>query len=160
MLPSKYSPQELEKAIKFSSSWRETLIKLGMRSNQKNRVNAKKRATVFGFDFSHFLGRAIWTGKTCNGKDPIYLLTLDGIGTKSHYLKGRLIRYGYKEYRCEKCNNTRWNGELIPIELHHINGNKKDNRLENLQILCPNCHAQTPNYTAKNKKQFASLSQK
>ena len=154
MSPSKYSKEELQCAIQSSISWRETLLKLGVCRNEKNRVKAKERASGFGFNFSHFLGQAAWKGKknNSNSKDPIYLLTLNGTKTKSHYLKGRLIRFGYKKHCCEKCNNIHWNGELIPIELHHINGNKNDNRLENLQILCPNCHAQTPNYTAKNKK--------
>ena len=48
------------------------------------------------------------------------------------------------------CNNTEWMGKPIPLELHHINGNKFDNRIENLQILCPNCHSFTDNYRAKN----------
>lgn len=45
-----------------------------------------------------------------------------------------------------------WNGELIPLELEHINGINNDNRLENLTLLCPNCHAQTPTYRGKNIK--------
>jgi len=61
---------------------------------------------------------------------------------KSHVLRLKLIEEGYKEKRCETCKKTRWNGKEIPLELHHINRNRFDNRLENLLILCPNCHAQ------------------
>ena len=43
-----------------------------------------------------------------------------------------------------------WNGQTIPLELHHVNGNNKDNSLENLQLLCPNCHALTSNYRNRN----------
>ena len=58
----------------------------------------------------------------------------------------RLINERIKERKCEVCNNVIWNGKLIPIELHHVNGNRYDHSLSNLQIICPNCHAQTDNY--------------
>ena len=51
---------------------------------------------------------------------------------------------------CEECGLAVWNGRPIPLELDHVNGRYTDNRLENLRILCPNCHAQTPTYRAKN----------
>lgn len=68
----------------------------------------------------------------------------------SHRLKLRLLEDGVKEYKCECCGLTEWNGKPIPLELHHVNGVKDDLRLENLQILCPNCHAFTDNYRGKN----------
>jgi 5-methylcytosine-specific restriction endonuclease McrA len=48
------------------------------------------------------------------------------------------------------CDRERWNGLPIPLELDHVNGMRSDNRLSNLRILCPNCHAQTPNYRGRN----------
>lgn len=69
---------------------------------------------------------------------------------QSYKLLKRLIKEGYKEHKCEICNNTVWNKKLIPVELHHINGNHFDHHLNNLQILCPNCHAQTNNYKIYN----------
>ncbi len=65
-------------------------------------------------------------------------------------LKKRLFKEKLKEYKCEKCGISEWNGEKIELQLHHINGINNDNRLENLQILCPNCHSQTDNYSGKN----------
>lgn len=70
----------------------------------------------------------------------------------SHALKLRLIEEGILESKCSICGLSEWNGKEIPIELDHINGVHSDNRLINLRILCPNCHAQTDTYCAKNYK--------
>jgi hypothetical protein len=69
----------------------------------------------------------------------------------THRLKLKLIEEGLKEHKCENCENGEWMGLPIPIELHHLDGSG-DNNLENLQILCPNCHAQTHNYKGKNRR--------
>lgn len=61
-----------------------------------------------------------------------------------------LIHSGYKENKCECCGISEWNNKPITLQLHHINGNPRDNALENLQVLCPNCHTQTDNYGSKN----------
>jgi 5-methylcytosine-specific restriction endonuclease McrA len=65
-------------------------------------------------------------------------------------LRLRLIREGLKEPRCENCGLDSWNGVQIPLELDHRNGRRDDNRIENLTLLCPNCHAQTPTYRGRN----------
>lgn len=68
-------------------------------------------------------------------------------------LKKQLIRHGLKEDVCEICElGDIWKGKPITLELDYINGNRLDNRLENLQIICPNCHSQTPTFRARNKK--------
>ena len=64
----------------------------------------------------------------------------------------RLVAEGYKEYKCEMCGIDSWNGMPLSLHLHHKNGNHEDNGLDNLQVLCPNCHSQTDNYTGKNIK--------
>ncbi len=67
-------------------------------------------------------------------------------------IRKRLLRDRLKKHQCERCGRTKWEGEPIPLEVHHINGNNKDNRLENLQMLCPNCHALTDTYCGRSKK--------
>lgn len=79
-------------------------------------------------------------------------LKLNGPPIHSHKLRIKILEEGIKEAICESCKNTHWLGKLIPLELHHINGNKKDNRLENLQMICPNCHVFTPTYKIKNAR--------
>ena len=70
---------------------------------------------------------------------------------------GKLLKYlkkfGVKNTNvCERCGRSEWEGEPIPLQVHHLNGEHTDNRIENLQILCPNCHALTDNYCGKNTK--------
>jgi Zn finger protein HypA/HybF involved in hydrogenase expression len=68
---------------------------------------------------------------------------------KSHVMKLKLIEDGIKEHKCENCGITEWFGVPSPLELHHIDGDRFNNNFINLQILCPNCHSQTPNYSGK-----------
>ena len=67
-------------------------------------------------------------------------------------LKERLVKEGLKEYKCECCGITEWNNKPISLQLHHINGINNDNRLSNLQLLCPNCHSQTENFAGSKGK--------
>ena len=78
------------------------------------------------------------------------VLVLNGVGWKSHAIKLELFKFGLKERKCEKCGQDEiWFGEKLSLQLDHKNGNHKDNRFENLEILCPNCHSQTPTYSGK-----------
>lgn len=69
---------------------------------------------------------------------------------QSNKVRKKLLDEGYKEYRCECCNLTEWLNKPIPLELHHLDGNRNNNTLNNYQLLCPNCHAQTDSYRGKN----------
>ena len=79
------------------------------------------------------------------------------VSIKSGTLRIRLIQEGYKENKCEECGINEWNGKMLVLELDHKNGNHNDNHLENLQILCPNCHSQTP--TFRGRKQNAPVAE-
>jgi len=67
----------------------------------------------------------------------------------SSKLRVKLIEDGIKEDKCEKCNNSHWFGNKLMLELHHIDGDRFNNILDNLQILCPNCHSIIPNHSKK-----------
>lgn len=71
---------------------------------------------------------------------------------QTYKLKLRLLNEGIKARKCECCGRVSWNGKPISLELHHLDGNPNNNKLSNLRILCPNCHAQTENYRSKNRK--------
>lgn len=66
-------------------------------------------------------------------------------------MKLRLLDAGLKEPRCERCGLSEWRSEPLALELHHLNGDGLDNRLENLELLCPNCHSQTDTWGGKNR---------
>lgn len=71
---------------------------------------------------------------------------------QTYKLKQKLIKLGIKQNKCEICGCKDWQGKPLQMQLHHIDGNPKNHLLNNLQMLCPNCHSQTENFTARNKR--------
>lgn len=81
-----------------------------------------------------------------------FYIIINSTYNNTHRLKNRLFEVGLKENKCECCGLTNWNGKDISLQIHHIDGDRTNNTIENLQILCPNCHSQTDTYAAKNIK--------
>ena len=147
-----YSEQELREAVKTSTSIRQVLDKLNIVPAGGNYQTTNRRIQNLGIDTSHFTGQAWNKGKVIGPKRDIKEYLRENSVVQSFRLKNRLLAEGLKQHKCECCGITEWNGQPAPIELDHINGNHHDNRLENLRILCPNCHAQTDTYRSKNRK--------
>jgi hypothetical protein len=83
---------------------------------------------------------------------PLEIYLVAGRRVSRHHLKGRLVAAGLKANRCESCGIEEWRGEPLSLALHHVNGDGLDNRLENLMLLCPNCHSQTENFSGRNRR--------
>jgi hypothetical protein len=88
---------------------------------------------------------------------PIERYLVKGRPVGRGHLKGRLVAAGLKESRCECCGISEWRGKALSMALHHVNGDRHDNRLKNLQLLCPNCHSQTPNFSGRNTRRRPRL---
>lgn len=93
--------------------------------------------------------------KLIRDKMPLKDILVENSTYQSAKLKKRLVDEGIKQDRCEICGqgNT-WNGKLLVLQLDHINGIHTDNRLENLRIVCPNCHTQTDTFCTRKLKHY------
>lgn len=143
----KYTKEIMEKACEGALSIAQVCRNLGLKPVGGNYKTVKSNLDRFGIDVSHFTGQRWNKGLKHIDKTSRYSLDdilKENVDYKSSDLKERLIAAGLKKNECEIC------GYAENLELHHINGNHYDNRLENIQILCPNCHAKTDNYRGRN----------
>jgi hypothetical protein len=98
-----------------------------------------------------------WKDKKYRGIDNYSKIPLNDILQGKHpdyqtfKLKNRLLKEKIKENKCEICNINSWNNKLLIMQLDHIDGNSHNHKLENLRMICPNCHAQTETWCGKNK---------
>jgi hypothetical protein len=151
----KITKENLEKVVKESLSIAEVCKKLNIIPAGGNYKTLNFKIANWNIDKNHFTGKVWNVGNRFKkfGKEYTLseILVEKSLYTNSHKLKLKLFKEGLKDRRCEKCNNTEWLKENIPLELEHVNGNNRDNRIENLCILCPNCHALTPTYRRRKK---------
>lgn len=149
----KYTKDLLAAAVLECASVAGVLRKLGIAPAGGTHAHISRKIKAFGIDTSHFLGKAANRSPNHKGskKHPwqeTLVLRLQGRRQKSHVLRRALIESG-SEYRCQvdECGlRGQWLGKLLMLHVNHKNGNWLDDRPENLEFLCPNCHCQTLNY--------------
>jgi hypothetical protein len=153
MKPRRYTDEQLQEAVRTSYSIRAVLQKLGLTPAGGNYETIGKRIQQLSLDTSHFLGQAILRGATHSYHTrPLDEVLKHQKLENTWRLKNRLVQEGLKEHRCECCRATEWLHEPIPLELHHKDGDRTNNALHNIELLCPNCHALTDNYRGGKKK--------
>lgn len=145
-----YSEKQLRDAVARSVNLREVLRCLGIIPAGGNYETTKRRISKLGIDTSHFTG--LPSHPVYKEPRPIEEYLIDGKTVSTDRLRRRLIREGVFERKCHSCNLTDWLSRPIPLELDHVDGRRENNKLDNLRLLCPNCHALTGTYRGRNQE--------
>ncbi|HEY2205995.1 MAG TPA: HNH endonuclease signature motif containing protein, partial [Pseudonocardia sp.] len=133
----------------------DVMRRLGYQPNGGMHRMFTAKITNLGLDTSHFVGRGWSRGRKVPNRAAWALediLVVNSAYTHGPRVRQRLIKAGLKKAECEECGLAEWRGRPLPLALDHINGVHTDNRLENLRILCPNCHALTDTWCARKPK--------
>ena len=140
-----YTDQDIVEKSQQVKSMAALLKELGLREAGGNYSSMRKSLQRLNLDCSHWTGEGWSAGKQLKDWSEY---------TRVVSLKPHLITK--RGHKCERCNLANWEGEKIPLEIEHINGDSTDHREENLKLLCCNCHALTPTWRGRNARKISS----
>jgi hypothetical protein len=158
-----YTREFLEPIVNRSFSIAQVLKELGLKPTGGNYRHITSRIRLCGVSTDHFRGMGWCPGETASTHATVaQIASAKRVPDAKVFVENspvyhgprlirRLRRLGW-EYKCGECGLTQWRGKTITLHLHHVNGIHNDNRFENLQLLCPNCHVQTSTYSGRNRQ--------
>ncbi len=142
----KYTLEQFQSAVKSHQTWNKVMLSLGLRPTGSMQQSLERKVRLLNMDISHFKREVPTT---------LRKWTVDNIFVENSGVNSSTLRHHARKHipnQC-KCGITNvWEGSPIQLELDHVNGNCKDNRICNLRFLCPNCHSQTDTHRGKNNK--------
>ena len=163
---------KLIQVTKESVSYAEILKKLGLKQSGSVQNRIKNEIDNLSLDISHFTGQAwrrnknSYQDKRIKNKYPDELIFIENSCVSNGVVKNRLMSNPTYEHKCELCSIKEWYDPFenkiksVNLELDHINGNERDNRKENLRLICSNCHSFTPTYKGRNINKFLKKGEK
>jgi hypothetical protein len=158
--PAPWPPDRFTQAVAANISIGGVLSQLGCGVSGTNYRRVHNMVRDLQLDTSHWLGMGFLRGKTHTWSPSKSLSEI--LVERSTYhnllqLKKRLVQAGCLQYACALCGISDWQGRILVLQLDHVNGVGDDHRLENLRLLCPNCHSQTNTYCGRNARRAIAM---
>ena len=143
---------EFVKAVANNITISGVIYDMGVSLSSYRYKQVRSKVEELGLDTNHWKGSAHGRTKPRHRIPLSEVLVKDSKKRLNTRYKDRIVRKGLLTYECAECGLVEWRGEDLSLEIDHINGNNRDHRIENLRLLCPNCHSQTPTYKGRNAR--------
>ncbi|MFB7341531.1 HNH endonuclease signature motif containing protein [Streptomyces hydrogenans] len=150
----RWTREVLAEAVAASTNMTDVLRRLGVELVGGQHTHISRRIKAYGIDVSHFTAPSA-RGRPRRPRTPDAFLVRQ-TGTRARRVPSDRLAWAMTETgvrkRCARCGNEGiWRGRPLRLEIDHINGDWRDNRIENLRFLCPNCHSATDDYRGRGK---------